>query len=792
MMKQEVRYNVDNSFRIDDFSESSKLIDETLNFIGLSVYNVENMPFSPHDVTLGSETELQTVVIGKSIDVDLPKQITGSDYYKNLIKKTLRNDVSPKMLKGLRAYLNENDENVWENSYVVFKQKNLNKYSQKILFNDLKKNKTDFNSGFRDDVNNYIRKQNGIDYIRIPVSYLIKLAVADFIGETLSEECGLRNKFSKVLDHFLSDNTSPETFSFHVCTSDGYSSPGDSVASETVIRFMFCYFAVQYANIKFGLIEEGQKADIFFSPHVPIRQKVLNKYIPDTFYREIFMNPCLSGWDEGEKKKDYMALCHMTLSRSSLHTLSKLKEAGMLFNNLVELPDVSNVSLGNNGIHVSAGSKKMTSEFKINDHFSDKHEKAFGDLVIKITEHFIPLFPGFYSSAPLRMSFKDFRMEKALGFLPHELDFFHLRILWRRWKKKSKNKLFGKIITPLGFDEVDSFFEKIFGFKGDFIFDHRLIDYPAALLSSDLCSPIDGNYDSEEKYKRYLHSCGVFDKNMSIYLLNKLRRCSSIGFCGYESRFYSLFESFSDDMSAAVNLQVLLQMLAIKYISKYNIRHEDISSDPFTESERRNAFFSTAINLPVLNFKIENGSIIQKRILNNVSKLKKSKRYKGYYKVNLVEYMKALITTIENDAADLISLYGFESVVADLKRRINNPEKYSSFSKITKSILLMNSKKKISSDDFNKKAESFYRNELKKKHLKEGISCHLEEIIKKGSFIKTSKELLDYLSILGVESGDLNKDMDNLLKSIDKDSFDLEDIKKILGTVLVSEFVEAI
>jgi len=67
---------------------------------------------------------------------------------------------------------------------------------------------------------------------------------------------------------------------------------------------------------------------------------------------------------------------------------------------------------------------------------------VLGDLVIKIAEHFLPLFVGTYSAAPYRMDFCDFHPEKALGFLPHELDYTHLRMIWRRWKKKADLKNF--------------------------------------------------------------------------------------------------------------------------------------------------------------------------------------------------------------------------------------------------------------------------------------------------------------------------------------------------------------
>jgi hypothetical protein len=142
------------------------------------------------------------------------------------------------------------------------------------------------------------------------------------------------------------------------------------------------------------------------------------------------MNPCLSGWDRGEDKHRYMHLCHQVLSRSQLNAVIKLKDAGIITRNLVVLPSTSNVSLATNDTHVSLGSRILTRLSKDGSPaFTARHEKYLGDLVIKIVEHFLPLFVGTYSAAPYRLDFWDFHPEKALGFLPHELDFTHLRML---------------------------------------------------------------------------------------------------------------------------------------------------------------------------------------------------------------------------------------------------------------------------------------------------------------------------------------------------------------------------
>ena len=132
-----------------------------------------------------------------------------------------------------------------------------------------------------------------------------------------------------------------------------------------------------------------------------------------------------------------MCLCHEVLSRSQLNAVAKLREAGIINRDLVVLPNTSNVSLANNGVHISIGSLKLTEALKDpQSGFTHAEEKLFSDLVVKIVEHFLPLFVGTYSAAPYRLGFSDFHPEKVLGFLPHELDYTHLRMVWRRWKKQ--------------------------------------------------------------------------------------------------------------------------------------------------------------------------------------------------------------------------------------------------------------------------------------------------------------------------------------------------------------------
>jgi hypothetical protein len=222
--------------------------------------------------------------------------------------------------------------------------------------------------------------------------------------------------------------------------------------------------------------------------------------------------------------------------------------------------------------------------------FGAREEKWLGDLSIKILEHFLPLFVGTYSGAPYRLDFSDMHPEKALSFLPHELHEIHLRMIWRRWKKKARMKILGKAVTPFGPAWIDRSLARCLQLKGDFVTDFRLIDYLACLMSTHTAGALNGTVGNDAKLKTDLTSLGTFHTTMPLYLLYRLRRYDDLGFSGFEGRHYSQFESIQNDLGHAASLQVLLSALAFQYIFRDGIHHVDIPDTPRIESERRQIF----------------------------------------------------------------------------------------------------------------------------------------------------------------------------------------------------------
>ena len=687
-------------------------------------------PFAGEDSSVGMEYELQVAVEGSHQDVDLTSTIRNSSYFKNIAKRTARGDLPSGCLESLKDFLHNNESNVWENSWVRFPEYRLTPWTRKLLARDFLADKSILHPRQRSDVQRFRCLHKGETHLRLPISYLLKLSLANVISvdDTLSPV--LFKTGRSLLDNFLSDNTSPEVLSFNIPTAL-QGRIGDLAAAETARTLLFSQLLIQYANKSFGLEESGQKCLLYCAPHAPLRQKQLNEVVPDGFYRHLFMSPCLSGWDKGEEKHRYMEICHKTLSRSQLNTISKLKDAGIITNNLIVLPNTSNTCLANNGTHVSLGSKLLTSLAANRESaFTPGVEKNFGDLVIKIVEHFLPLFVNTYSASPYRLDFADFHPEKVLGFLPHELDYTHLRMLWRRWKKKADISFLGRTVTPFGPRWLDKTLAEVLRLKGDLVPDFRLIDYLVTLLSTESCPGLNGSPGNHERLKQELSEMGVFDPRMSIYLLYRQRLFSAAGYSGFEGRSYSLFHSLTGDMAEAVDMQNLVTALACRYIQEGKVHHRDIPDQPSIESERRQIFFAGAIGIPTFYVRADTGNRLLRKILTNVRSQRNSRRYKGYVRVKIDDYNLALLHILETDGADLIEQLGLAQRMQSLRRRLTE-SRGSTCAKIIGAVQEELPRKRtpmnVSANDFNAATERYYRTGLKQKHLTESLSVFIED-----------------------------------------------------------------
>ncbi len=592
--------------------------------------------------------------------------------------------------------------------------RSLNALARATLHSDLLAHKRQPQHGARQDAGQYLFADQGEAMVRVPISYLHKLALADALGSDPDLAVELRDFGSNLLKHFTNDNTAPEQFSSYVVPLTRGRGMGKAVAKETAQRFLLTQLLAAYANRQFRLDETGQHSLVYFSPHTPLRQKQLGRCIPATLYRELFMNPCLSGWDEGEKKHRYMHTCHATLTQSRQRTRMRLRAAGIGLR--ADGTPAGDTSLANNGTHLSLGSRRLT-DFFAGHPFGNAQEKVLGDMAIKITEYFLPLFVGHYSAAPWRVDVGEFHAENILGFLPHQLADGQLRQFWRQWRKKARH-------LPSGPSWWDKAKGRVLGLKGDYVPDMRLLDYFVALPSTRHAM-LDGRLGNSADVVRDLEAQGVYSSAMTLYLPYRLRQVAHIGFSGFEGRYYSTFESLTDDLARGTELQLLITALAYRYMAAGSGTPFHIPDDRNTESDRRQFFFAAAAGIPACYVRRQTLAPFLARILENAQQVRPSNRYPGFLKIPVAEYQRALLRVLRKDAVDLIEMHGLQDTLVDLERRVTLPQEYSTAGRMRSDILSeLNATHPldVSATEFNQATERYYRERLRASHLHDALA----------------------------------------------------------------------
>src|SRR5664279_3981175 len=684
---------------------------------------LDGLPFAPGDVTAGSEDELQALVVGNASSCDLPITIRDSRFLKNIARRSSSGEAPRKTYLEVQEFLSDSEQ-TWENSWIRFPERRLSPLARNTFLADLKIGERGQLKRRRAASVKFTFEQGGETWLRIPISYALKLALADLVGTQpyMPEKMSLEAK--RLLQNFSNDNTSPETTSFHIVGSRQCKLVGGQVARESARRFLFTSLLMSWANHSFGLLESGQRALVYHAPHPPVRQTELSSCISDSFYRELYVSPCLSGWDDGEQKADFMHLCHQVLSRSQLNSVAKLREAGIISNNLIVLPSLSNVSLANNGIHITMGSRALTKAIADGaGRNAQREEKRLGDLAIKIFEHLLVLFVGTYSAAPYRIDFAEFHPERLLSFLPHELDFTHLRLMWREWKEKAEMRVLGRAVTPYGPLGLDSFVARLFGLRGDLVPDYRLINYPVAWLATEQASALDGEPGNVTRLVSELDELGIVDRRLSFYMPLRLREFGKMGFSGFEGRYYSLFPTFRHDMAAATNLQQWLLLVSYQLALKGTVGACDIPDDPNSESERRQPFFFAAAGLPAFCVHKQSRNELLKEIVRHCTSTRSSWRHREYLRVPIRDYRDALLSWLTETAQQAITQAQAGPVIEELRARLADGS-LQAHQRIVNHVMRESGSHdpmKLSAREFNRLAEQHYRETLRRENLCEAF-----------------------------------------------------------------------
>ena len=750
---------------------------------------LDGLPFAPGDVTAGSEDELQAVVVGNAAACDLPITIRDSRFLRNIARRSSSGEAPRKTYVELQEFLSDSEQ-VWENSWIRFPERRLSPHALNTFLADLKIGERGQLKRHRADSVKFTFEQGGETWLRIPISYALKLALADLSGTQPYMPETLRLEAKRLLRCFSNDNTSPETTSFHVVAPREEVLIGEHVARESARRFLFTSLLMSWANLRFGLLESGQRALVYHAPHPPVRQTELSSCISDSFYRELFMSPCLSGWDDGEAKADYMHLCHQVLSRSQLNSVAKLREAGIIANNLIVLPSLSNVSLANNGIHITMGSRALTQAIANGGPLETQpEEKRLGDLAIKIYEHFLALFVGTYSAAPYRIDFAEFHPEKLLSFLPHELDFTHLRLMWREWKEKARMRVLGHAVTPYGPHGLDSFFARVFRLRGDLVPDYRLINYPVAWLATEQSSALDGTVGNVSRLVSELDELGIVDRRLSFYMPLRLREFGRMGFSGFEGRYYSLFPSYQRDMAPAASLQQLLLMVSYQLALEGTVSAEDIPDDPTSESERRQPFFFAAAGLPAFYVHKKSRNGLLKNIIPHCGSTRSSWRHPDYLRVPIREYREALVTWLEQNARETIAQAEAELNVVELRFRLAD-KNLQARQRIVNDVMAESGASaplKLQAREFNRMAEQHYRETVRRENLREALEQLREDAV---ALSKAQHAELGAMVRHGVRVQDPVRFLDSIGERLLSDDLTAQEVVTVLNLLLVLSTLE--
>ncbi len=686
---------VDEDLDVLEHRQCQRRIFEALNGCCGARIAMPRMPFGDGDVTAGTESELATAVAGAVEDVDLPlaleQYITGLAEGGN---RCTRED----LIARVRGWLNAGT--VWEYSRIRMPEEVLGTRAREMLRKDLAR---------RDDRDDFIVWRSRERWLRLPPSYVLRLALADAVDGRTDLPEPLRAASERMLACFHNDNTSPETISLYVVAQRAV---GVAVARENAARFLLTQLLTSYINDHFRLTLSGQRLLVYSAPTPATRIKTLSGMVTADAYRSLLVNPCLAGWQHGEEKKAYMHLCHEVLSRSRTHASTRQWQAGLDQPSMLQRI-VCDTSLLNNGVHLSLGSRLLSREFgeRPDGRFEEKY---LGDLCAKIVEHFLPLFVGTYTAAPQRLGPARMRANQAMGFLPNELTSQHLGFVWQTWKRKAG------VLAAL---------------KGDFIGDARLLDYFAALPSTTGAAGLDGRMGNAERVKQALQRVDLFDQRMGVYALYRLRAVGTIGFSGFEGRHYSLFERFEGDLAPAAELQQLVTALAYRYMATGAFSHPDIPDDPFTESERRQIFFAAAIGLPVFYVSRTTRNRFLLRVLARTRGVRSSRRYPTYLRVELDAYRMALHDMVVEDAAELLEMGNFRPALGELCERLTEVGGRAE-RRVTQGVLEelgVPNPLAVDSESFNHAAEGYYRGRLCSSQSQEALrlsGAHLDELLK--------------------------------------------------------------
>jgi hypothetical protein len=176
-------------------------------------------------------------------------------------------------------------------------------------------------------------------------------------------------------------------------------------------------------------------------------------------------------------------------------------------------------------------------------------------------------------------------------------------------------------------------------------------------------------------------------------------------------------------MAPAADLQQLLLMMAYRLALEGTVTASDIPDDPTSESERRQPFFFAAAGLPAFYVHKNSRNELLKRILRHCKRTRSSWRHPDYLRVSIRDYREALLSWMEQNATETIDEAQAKLSLVELRFRLAD-KTLQAYARTVSGLMQDDGADpmRLRAREFNRRAEHYYRETLRRAHLREAFA----------------------------------------------------------------------
>lgn len=171
-------------------------------------------------------------------------------------------------------------------------------------------------------------------------------------------------------------------------------------------------------------------------------------------------------------------------------------------------------------------------------------------------------------------------------------------------------------------------------------------------------------------------------------------------------------------------------------------------------------------------------------IVRRCRRVRLSSRYPGYLRVYNIEYRRALVQTLFEDAEDLIEMFDMKDSLEELLSRIEYPATRSVAGRLTSAILEETGAKSafdLNGKEFNMAAENHYRSALREKNIEEAVHFLVDDLraLKDGEFNEE-------LRAMALDQFNLTEFLMNVNSSLADECLHAADLRRLIHLLLLT------